>query len=182
MKKLFLILFLLSAGLTSMAQMNSSQFSVNKIEGGSVNLSAFQGNKILVITLPVTINSVNDSILLAMDTLAQARVSGLRIVAVPSLEDGFSQSNKTQLLQWYRTRLGNNIIITEGLYTRKSSGSQQHDLFKWLTDVRKNLIFDIDPDEPGFKYFINTSGNLYGVLRPHSKIGGQSVQKTLAIN
>jgi glutathione peroxidase-family protein len=154
-------------------------YSVPKIEGGSQSLSAYQGKKILVITLPLVQNPAADSLLYSLDTLGTAHIATLKVIAVPALEDGYTGAQKTALQQWYRSKLGNHILITEGLYTRKTSGSQQHPLFKWLTKDTENEVFDVDVEGPGYKFFTTAGGALYGVLRPHSTMWGQSVQRTL---
>lgn len=154
-------------------------YSVPKIEGGNQSLSAFQGKKVLIITLPLVQNAAADSMLYCLDTLAAARITGLKVIAVPSYEDGYTPAQKNQLTNWYRSKLGNYIVVTDGLRTRKTSGAQQHPLFKWMTTDAQNDVFNIDVAGPGFKFFAKANGQLYGVLRPHSKIGGASVQKTL---
>jgi|SanBayMetagenome_1026888.scaffolds.fasta_scaffold19694_1 glutathione peroxidase len=156
-------------------------YTVPGIEGGTQQLSAYQGKKILVITLPVSQNASADSLLYSLDTLATAHASELKVIAVPGIEDGFATTNKAQLVQWYRSKLGSNILITDGIYTRKTSGTQQHPLFKWLTSSDQNEVFDIDAAGPGYKFISNSSGQLYGVLKPHSKVWGSSVQRTLSI-
>lgn len=154
-------------------------FSVPKIEGGSQNFSAFQGKKLLVITLPVQQSAASDSFLFSLDTLSRSRAAQLKVVAVPSTEDGCTTANQSQLRQWYRSKLGNQVMITSGLYTRKTSGNQQHPLFQWLTKDAQNQVFDIDANVPGIKFFIRSNGTLYGVLGPVAKISGQTVQRTL---
>jgi glutathione peroxidase-family protein len=156
-------------------------FSVPKIEGGSQNLSAFQGKKLLVITLPVQQNAAADSFLYSLDTLSRARATILKVIAVPSAEDGCTAANQSQLRQWYRSKLGNQIVITAGLRTRKTSGNQQHSLFQWLTKDTQNQVFDIDADAPGFKFFTKGNGTLYGVLGPVAKINGLTVKRALQI-
>lgn len=156
-------------------------YSVPKMEGGSYSLSSCQGKKVLVINLPLQQNTTTDSLLYSLDTLAQAHQAQFKVVAVPAREDGYSPAQKDQLLQWYRSKLGEYIILTDGLYTRKSSGTQQHPLFQWLTKVSSNGVFDIDVQGPGFKFFANAQGKLYAVLRPQSRISGISVQKIIAM-
>lgn len=175
---LYSVLFLL-AGLIFTTDIYN--FSVTKIEGGSQPLSAFQGKKILLVTLPMEQNASADSMLYSLDTLATARTGSLKVIAIPSYEDGYTTAQKTQLETWYRSKLGNHIIITEGIYTRKTSGTQQHALFKWLTDVNQNENFDMDVDGPGYKFFVNGTGQLYGVLKPHTKMSSAAVQKTLGM-
>jgi glutathione peroxidase len=176
MKKLISIsLIVLLSSATCL--MGIYDFSVPKIEGGNYSLSASQGKKIMIITLPIERNAAADSMLYCLDTLAAAHNSNLTVIGVPSYEDGYTPSSKQNLLEWYRSKLDSTIVITEGLYTHKSNS--QHALFKWLTDVSQNGSFDMDVEGLGHKFFINTNGELYGVLIPYSKISGESVQRTL---
>jgi len=154
-------------------------FSVPKIEGGNQSLSAYQGKKILIITLPTQQSAAADSMLYCLDTLAAANSTTLSVIAVPSYEDGYTSALQNQLKQWYRSKLGNYIVITEGLYTRKTSGTQQHALFKWLTKVTENEYFNMDVTGPWFKFFVKGNGDLYGVHIPQTPLTSSAVRKTL---
>lgn len=63
-------------------------FSVPKIEGGTQSLSAYQGKKILIITLPLSQTVSTDSMLYALDTLATAHTSTLKVIAVLLMKTG----------------------------------------------------------------------------------------------
>ncbi len=154
-------------------------FSVPLIEGGNRSLSVYSDKKVMIVTLPLQQTANTDSMLYSLDTLAAARANELKVVAVPSIEDGFTVGQKNELLQWYRSKLDTSIIITDGLYTHKSSGIQQHPLFVWLTHDAENGVFDVDANSPGFKYICNNSGKLYAVLNTHTKMHGSLVQKVL---
>jgi len=154
-------------------------YSVQKIEGGNQSLSAYQGKKILIVTLPIQQSASADTLLYCLDTLAAAHSTDLKVIAVPSREDGYTPSIKNQLKQWYRTKLGDYIIIADGIYSRKTSGSDQHGLFRWLTTVGENEYFNMDVTGPWFKFFVKTNGELYGVLGPQTRISNISVNKTL---
>lgn len=156
-------------------------YSVSKIEGGNQSLSAFEGKKILIVTLPLQQTAAADSFLFALDTLASAHSSNLVVIATPSYEDGYTPSQKNQLKNWYRSQLGSYIVVTDGLHTRKTSGSQQHGLFQWLTDVNKNEVFDMDITGEEWKFFVRETGVLYGALLPQTRIWSNSVQKTLLL-
>jgi glutathione peroxidase-family protein len=178
MRKLIIVVFtLLPALLPAQGIYN---FSVPRIEGGTQALSALQGKKLLIITLPVTQSASADSMLQSIDTMATARAAVLQVLAVPSYEDGFTAAQRTALKNWYRSKLSNTVIIADGLRTRKTSGSQQHALFQWLTKAVQNGVFHIDVTGPGHKFFIKPGGQLFGVLLPQSKIWGVSVQRQLA--
>jgi glutathione peroxidase-family protein len=172
-----IVLFLYSFLLTS----SIYDYSFTKIEGGTQAMSAYQGKKILIITLPIQQSASADSMLYSLDTLATAHSSSLFVIAVPSFEDGYTVAQQTQLQQWYRSKLGNYITIGEGVYTRKTSGAQQHGLFKWLTTDTMNEAFNMDVTGPGYKFFISNTGTLYAVLTPGTKMWGSSIQRTLQI-
>jgi glutathione peroxidase len=153
--------------------------SVISIEGVNKPLSAYQGKKLLIITLPIQQSSSNDSLLHSLDSLRAAYNGSLVIIAVPSYEDGYTPAIKESLKQWYRSILNMDIIVTEGLYTRKTSGSQQHPLFKWLTDRTKNDHFDNDVSGPKDKFIVWTDGELIGVLGAQTKISSNTINELL---
>jgi len=170
---------LLLAGLSALPGIYD--FTVPKIDGDLQPLSVYGGKKMLIVTLPVQQTATADSFLYSLDTLANAHTSDLQVIAVPSYEDGYTPSQKNQLAQWYHSKLGTGIVITEGLYTRKTSGTQQHPLFKWLTDATQNSHFSMDVTGSGFKFFVKGDGALYGVLESPIKIGSKAVNKVLGL-
>lgn len=155
------------------------EFSLPKIEGGVIQLSSLANRKVMLVTLPVDSNASSDSFLYVLDTLAGHHESDLTVIGVPSYEDGFTPLKLSELKYWYRSRLNERIIITDGLYTRYGSVQNPHPLFNWLGSADMNGMFNIRPDSPGYKYFINTEGDLYGVLKPQSRLHGKSVQSLI---
>lgn len=153
--------------------------AVSTIEGVTKPLSAYQGKKILVMTLPIQQNSSNDSLLYSLDSLRAAYNGNLIIIATPSYEDGYTPAIKDSLKQWYRSILSMEVVVTDGIYTRKTSGTQQHSLFKWLTDKNKNDHFDRDVAGPRDKFIVWTDGELIGVLGAQTRIGGGTVNSLL---
>ncbi len=153
--------------------------SVTSIEGENKPLSSYQGRKVLIVILPIEQNASSDSLLHSLDSLRNIHTDSLTIIAVPSYEDGYSQAIKENLRQWYRSILSMDVIVTEGIYTRRISGSIQHPLFKWLTDKNKNDHFNRDVSGPMDKFIIWTNGELIGVLGAQTRIGGSSVNSLL---
>lgn len=149
--------------------------SVTSIEGDNKPLSACTGKKILIITLPIVHNGSNDSLLHSLDSLRAVYTGSLVIIGVPAYEDGYTPAIKNSLKTWYRSILNPDIIVTEGLYTRKVSGVLQHPLFQWLTDKNKNGHFDQDVSGPRNKFLVWTDGELSGVLDAHMKVGGTTM-------
>jgi glutathione peroxidase len=146
------------------------------IEGVNKPLSVYQNKKIFVIVLPTTQNASNDSLLNSIDSLRIAKGSTVQIIGVPAYEFGYTSAIKNQLKTWYRTKLNTAIIITEGLYVKKSSGTQQHPLFKWLTDKDKNGYLNDEVEGIRSKYIIWTDGQLAGDFAPQTKMNGAAMQ------
>lgn len=155
------------------------QQTVPTIEGNVQSLQPFHGKKLLIVTLPLSQSASSDSLLYALDTLATAHAETMKVIATPAYEDGYTINQKESLKSWYRSKLGADIIITDGLYTRKISGYQQHSLFRWLTNSALNGHFDMDIIEPETKFFINTDGKIYGVLRSHTKMWSVSLNRVI---
>jgi len=153
--------------------------TVTTIEGVNKPMNVYQGKKLLIITLPVQQSSSGDSLLHSLDSLANVYSGSLVVIGVPAYEDGYTTSMKEILKQWYRSILDTGIVITEGMYTRKTSGSQQHPLFTWLTDKNKNNHFDRDVSGPKDKFVVWTTGELVGVLGSQTKIGSSTVHELL---
>lgn len=179
MKKIFFIpiAFLLSSFvITALMPM----VTLTKLEGGTQSIAAYNGKSLMIVTLPIVQTASADSFLTALDTLAQAHSQTLQVIATPSIEDGYNPAIQSQLQQWYRSKLSNTILITEGLYTHKAS-AQQHILFKWLTHNTENGTFDVDAGTPKFKFFINKDRELYGVLQEAVKISSPVIQRLLQV-
>lgn len=153
--------------------------SVTTIEGVNKPFNVYQGKKMLIITLPIQRNNSNDSLLHSLDSLRNAYNGSLLIIATPSYEDGYTPAIKDSLKQWYRGILSMDVIVTEGMYTRKISGSQQHALFKWLTDKTRNEHFDKDVFGPKSKFIVWTDGELVGVLGAPTKISSSTLNNLL---
>ena len=132
----------------------------------------------MVVTLPIIQSASADSTLYSLDTIA-ANHPNLRVIAIPAIEDGFSASNQAALKIWYESKLAHGIIITSGLYTRKTSGTQQHGVMQWLTMVSKNEVFNIDVLGPGYKFVVSEAGNLSAALLPQTKMWSRTISRAI---
>lgn len=153
--------------------------SVKTIEGPQQPLSAYQGKKMLFITLPLVRTNAADSFLISVDSLGDANETTLKIITTPAFEDGYTNNQKQALKNWYRLFLDSSIVITTGMYTRKSSGNQQDEVFKWLTFQSRNGYMNEDVDGPMNKFMVRANGELMGALKARSKIGGGAMQRML---
>ena len=167
MKKILAICFsIFLFSFQVLADLYSIKFTT--IEGEEKAMGTYQGKKMLILVLPGVIRESDTTYLKAINS-ASFKNQQLTIIAVPSKEDGYSSPASVELNQWYRNYLGNEVVITEGMYTEKTSAAQ-HVLFSWLTNKDKNMHFDEDVKGVGHKFFINESGELYGVFDPQAPL------------
>jgi glutathione peroxidase-family protein len=136
---------------------------IQPIEGGSaISLSAFAGKKILI----TTINSINldTTRLLFLDSLQRTNASSLLIIAVPAgnIREKALVGNDSKISK-LKISLPLRFFITPTAMVTKSSGKDQHPLFRWLTNVSENRHFDVDVTT-GQIFIVSSTGILYSVL------------------
>ena len=166
MKKIFPILSF--AIVVSLSFNSIYDYSFTTIEGDTKTLGNYRQKKIVIITLPINETTETTRYLQRLDSLSKAHSSQLIMIGVPSFEDGYSASKKNTLKSWYRSKIGSQVIIAQGMYTRKVSGGQNQ-IFKWLTDKDLNTHFDIDVNGYGHQFFISETGELYGNIISEAK-------------
>jgi glutathione peroxidase-family protein len=134
------------------------------LNGDSAQLSQYQGKKILLIVLPVSHAAEDSAVLLNIESIYQQYKDSITFIGVPSYEDGYVDSLSTDIKAWYIDTLHLSFIITTGMYTRNSSGSQQSYLFQWLTTETMNGHFGTDITTHGQKFLLNQYGELKAVF------------------
>jgi glutathione peroxidase len=158
----FLLLCCLSIG-TSFGQSSLYGQTIKDIDGNTINLSAYTGQKLLIAVAPVRQEDMLS--ISEIDSFKNVYGSKVKILAVLSKEDGYLDSNKAKIKAYYQSVLGASVILTEGVYTRKGSTSQSA-LFNWLTHRTANGRSDADVLSVGHKFLIGTDGKLVAVLPP----------------
>lgn len=138
------------------------EISIEKADGTTVSLNQYQANKMLVVVLPSQQTEAGVVFLHQLDSVSKVHTD-YQFIGVPSYEDGYTDA-ATGVQAWYSSLVDSQVTITTGMYTRKTSGSQQHPLFAWLTNTNGNGSFDEDVRGVGSKFFINESGELIGEL------------------
>src|SRR5690349_15251410 len=120
MRILFVLVCILSL---SFKNYNNSvyDYTVTTIEGQQINLSNYQGKKIIIVTLPIYQNTENNNYLLRLDSLSKLNRSDLVMIGFPSYENGYTNQDSVQLKTWYNSFLGVEFIVSKGVNTRKSS-------------------------------------------------------------
>ena len=155
---LFLVGFLLA---TACFSQSIYDISFNDIDGNSISISQYQGKKVLFLVAPI---GISDSLLLNdIQSFQYHFKDSIKIIGILSNEDGYSSANKDAIKALFQNR-NINIVLTEGMYTHKSSGASQSSLLKWLTYKNQNSRFDTDVSGIGHKFFLGRIGKMFGSI------------------
>jgi glutathione peroxidase len=173
MKKLFPLAILLYV-LSGFTIKSFYTLSFKNINGQRVATDSFRNKKLLVVILPTDTDS---AFLKQVDSVSNQYSNDITIIGVPGAET-MANTPASSLKSFYQQFLGPRVIVTEVMRTTKAS-SQQHALFRWLTNKDENLHFDINAAGPGSKYFINGNGELYGVLGPSVQFTSSLISSTI---
>lgn len=160
MKKVFFSIFLLVLAAAGKAQ-SIYQVAVTGIDDNPINLNSYAGKKILFYILPL---SPSDSNFIRLQAFKNRYLDTVQIIGIPSIEDGYQPSSGAASLKALYANMG--IVITQGMYTRKSSGVSQSELMQWLTNKSKNQHFDMDALGIGHKFFVSGKGRQFAVMPP----------------
>ena len=157
----------------SLLLQNYSSFydlTITTIDGTQKSMSDFKGKRVLIVIVPATTAGKDISYLKNIDSLSRLYEKTYSVLCVPSYEYGHTDAGTTVEKAAYKSNIGDQVTISKGVYTKKSSGSKQDALFQWLTNVSGNTHFSIEVGGVGQKYFINEYGELFGVLSPETTL------------
>lgn len=150
--------------------------SVVSMDGTTVPLSQFQGKKLLIIVLPVTRQASDIRLFQAVDSISWKYNTQISVIGIPSSENGYVADSLVSLKQFYSSLMGSQVLLAQGMYTNRNSGTRQNGLFAWLTDKSKNTHFDQEVKGPGHKFFIDQKGQLVAVFPPDIGLSDRMMQ------
>jgi glutathione peroxidase-family protein len=175
MKNYFLFVFflLICSGASSQSV---HAISFRNVDGDTIRLSNYNGKKILFTLLAM---SQQDSVFQQVKDFKSRYGDTIVVIGILSIEDGYSQSNATAIKSMYA---GTGIILSEGMYSRKVSGSSQSVLMQWLTDKTKNQHYDMDASGVGHKFFVSGTGKLFASLSKQSSFQSPIINRIVHSN
>jgi len=177
MKKLLSSFVILSL-LTSFNYSNDFySLDIKNIDGKKIDMNSFKGRKILFIILPLNDNDSSAVIINELAAFKNKYRSKIEVIGIPAVEEGFKKGDEKNILQIYKVHRNLDIIITEGMKVKKTSGNNQSELFKWLTGKDQNHHFNQDVKGVGHKFFVDEKGNLYAVLSPAASLYASVIDK-----
>ena len=182
-KKAFRIYFLSMVAvlsvLTCCGQSTLYNYSITSVGGQTYPLNIFQGEKIILIVMTSTQTSTDTAFIARLDSIAIARKGNVKMIVVPSYDDGYIADSANTFLNWYGSSLDSSIILSQPLYTHKTSGAIQDSTFQFLTHATMNVHFDDDVAGGGSMYFINEQGSLYNVFDPSAMFSNKALAMVL---
>jgi glutathione peroxidase-family protein len=178
MKRSLIILFITGCIAITCHGQSIYSISFSGIDGNTISLNNYQGKRVLVLLAPM---ASSDSSRLEEIRRFQIGnpVDSVLLIGVMSVEDGYTAGNKEAIKSLYQSR-NINIILTEGMQTKKEAGNNQSALMRFLTHKSENGKFETESRGIYQKYFINRSGKLIGLAPPEASLFGNIAQALLA--
>ncbi len=171
-----LFVLLLSGFVLSGYGQSADSLTIKNIDGADVSLLSYQGKKILFLIAP---SDLSDSLKVNEIAAFNAQYGdSLHLVCIMSKEDGYVDSNKAAIKSMYQSR-GLNVLLTEGMYTKKAAGTNQSTLMQWLTKRSINKRFDEDAGGVGQQFYVNENGKLFSVLVAQTPLLSPAVKRNI---
>ncbi len=152
-------------------------YSLPSIDGDMINLSDYQGKKILLVN--IASNSSQSFQLRELEIVYQQYRDSLIIIAFSSLDFGHESKSGEQLRSWYRDSLHLTFPISTPVHVK---GVERHPIFAWAADKESNGMSDFTVDDDFTKYLVNRNGKIYAIYRwpitPMSDFFAQAIQDT----
>jgi glutathione peroxidase-family protein len=173
------VVFLNILNASAQSSIYDTSRTITSLMGNTVTLNQFSGKKMVVLILPFSQTANNITYIKKLDSVCGLYASKITVIGVLSYESGFNDSSLTTLRNWFSTVQLNNLVITQGMHTNKSSGTLQNDLFTWLTNSNLNGHFSNDVAGINDKFFLNEQGQLFGRFGPDMRMSVKALQKLL---
>ena len=149
--------------------MSFYQIKINNLQGKELNLSEFEGKKILFVNVASKCGFTPQY--KELQELQDEYQNNLVIIGVPSNQFGGQETgNSEEIQEFCSINYGVSFPITEKI---KVKGSEKHPLYSYLTDKKLNGKKNSSVKWNFQKYLVDENGNLvdywYSITKPKSK-------------
>lgn len=137
-------------------------YQFTSLNGNEINLSQFQGKKILLVNIASDADSAASQIP-ALQQLYTQYQSNLVIVGFPSNDFGNESRNNNDL----KLLMANTYNVTfqvSVLTGVKDTSSNTHPIFQWLQKESENGVINAKVRESFDKFLIDSDGTLVGIF------------------
>ena len=174
------LLFLLIMFMLALQTKSQSIYSmrVPSLTGGNIELNVFSGKKLMFVIMPI---SDFDSIKLReLKNFQTANQSKVQVIGILSIDHGYHDSLKSRIILLYQ-KMSISVPLTEGMHTKKSSGSMQGEIAKWLTHKALNKINDEELEGIFQKFLVNKSCKLTNVFYAYTSFQSPAIKFSLQV-
>jgi glutathione peroxidase len=178
MKSTIIILISVLAGFAAKAQQsNLYEISFEGLDNNQINMLDYKGKKIIIVECDAA--KPDRKQLLALDTLYKNDSSRLVVIAIPVSDFG-SNPSKAEIKKLWQDTLKLSYVITKISKAKKTNGSAQHKVLRWLTGKDQNNHFDTDVDNDGELFVISEQGRLFACLKEKPDLNGRMMKNILS--
>jgi glutathione peroxidase len=147
--------------IASVLLINFHSLSFQNVDGNTVNMSSYQGKKVLLVNMATGSNKVSQ--LAGLQQLQQQYGDSLMVIVFPSNSFGHESRSNSEIKQFCQTNYNSTFIIAE---KSAVTGSGNHPVFSWLADKMKNGEMDAVTGGDFQKFLVDKDGMLIGVFSP----------------
>ena len=131
---------------------------IQSLEGKEINLSDFQGKKILVVNTASECGFTPQY--KELQQLQEKYANKLVVIGAPCNQFGGQEPGQAAEIKTFcEKNYGVTFLMTEKLNVK---GGQQHELYRWLTQKSVNGVLDSEVGWNFSKYLLNENGQLLG--------------------
>jgi glutathione peroxidase len=134
-------------------------YTLPKSGGGTINLAAYQGKKILIVN--TALNSKYTYQLMGLEQLYQTYKDSLVVIAVPSNSFGHEPNDDSTISAQLQGLFNISFPISAKI---EVTGSGADSLYLWLTEKNQNGAMDNGTTDDFTKYLIDETGHLIGLF------------------
>jgi glutathione peroxidase len=153
---------------------NFYSLSFVDVNGATINMSSYQGKRIMICNMATGSNNVSQ--LIGLQQLKQQYGDSLVVILFPSNSFGKESRTNAQIKQFVQSNVGNSLIIAS---KSNVTGNSANSIFSWLSSKTQNGDVDAGAGGDFEKYLINKTGNIIGVYSP--KVSPTDVSITTTI-
>lgn len=138
-------------------------FSFTDIDGNTINMSAFEGKKILIVN--TASNSEFAGQYAELEQLHQQYQDSLVIIVFPSNDFGNEPGTPAAISDTIRNTYNAHYIIAGKSAVKSGEGVMPITIYQWLYDKEQNGAIHSGPGGDFYKYLIGTDGYPTSIFR-----------------
>ena len=166
MNILFFIVYLL--------QSNFYNIQVEKIDGGTLSMSQYQGKYILLVNIASGSSRVGQ--LTGLQQLHAMHGDSLVVIGLPSNSSGHESRTNAEIKQFCESNYGCAFLIAA---KDPVAGPQVQPIYSWLTNISENGVVNNPMGGDFQKFLIDKNGHLIGIYGPSIEPMGEEIIGTI---